>query len=463
MMYDCRKDIFLLCKHLNGNPTRQQSELFKLYQSEQEIDPEERCARYTIRSGHGTGKTYASSILALHRAIQQKGSLVVVTAPSLFQVKRQWFGRLRKTLREGHPLLRSFFTFNSERMDVLGDDQWGIWARSAAETDNFAGFHETCGLTFIFDEASGIEREIFETALFAMTEADSMAVAIGNPIRASGFFYDSHNKSSVQDEWVQFHFDSRKSEIVNEKAIERLAREFGVDSNVFRIRAKGEFPLQDDDAVFSRADLEACVSVSKHDAAHANVHSKQIGIDLARFGPTDESVVTMRQGNAVVRVEQMRQWEPMDVVDRAFELQAREGWSDAETSYVYDAGGMGQGNAAQFKRAHKKFHEFHTTGRSPRRDCKDAMTAAWFQVRELVKSRSLHLPDDSELIDQLADRTFHYDTTTQLFLVESKKDYRKRTGKDSPDRADSFVMAFFDPTNRRFKTGRKDKLRVRTC
>ena len=53
------------------------------------------------------------------------------------------------------------------------------------------------------------------------------------------------------------------------------------------------------------------------------------------------------------------------------------------------------------------------------------------------------LPDDDELRRQLLSRQYFFTKKNRLIL-ETKDDYKRRTGFDSPDRADALVMTFYD-------------------
>ena len=73
----------------------------------------------------------------------------------------------------------------------------------------------------------------------------------------------------------------------------------------------------------------------------------------------------------------------------------------------------------------------------------------WFEFRDQLKD--VQLVDDMELQQQLSTRKYTYDNK-QRRIVESKAEYKKR-GFKSPDKADSCILAFYQPNN--YSSGRR--------
>jgi hypothetical protein len=62
----------------------------------------------------------------------------------------------------------------------------------------------------------------------------------------------------------------------------------------------------------------------------------------------------------------------------------------------------------------------------------------------MFAKRLIHVPYDEELRKQLTTRRWTPDLDGKgRYKVEGKKDYRRRTNADSPDRADALIMAFY--------------------
>ena len=102
----------------------------------------------------------------------------------------------------------------------------------------------------------------------------------------SGFFYDSHNKNRAN--YSTFHIDGRKSSRVSQDFVQTIIRMYGEDSDVFRVRVAGEFPLQEDDIFIPLPLVEGSIMTEAPEREKpALIH---IGCDVARFGD-DKTVI----------------------------------------------------------------------------------------------------------------------------------------------------------------------------
>ena len=443
-----RQDIFKFAELGFGfNPTWQQAEVFKLVQ--------EGNLRVAVKSGQGPGKTACSFIVAMWKTLQFVDALTVVTAPTMRQVKDVWIGEATRRMEKAHPLLRKLIKVHKTKIVIAGRDTWGVKTVTASKSENAQGFHQD-NLNFIVEEASGVEREMIEQIQGTLSNTQSeftphatpgMLFMIGNPNTRECTFFDCFN--SQREKWGCLTLNAEQSPIVNKENLQRLEEEYGRDSDIYRIRVLGEFPLMDPNCVMSSDDLEACADTDVYECALKTslvggkwVGRKQIGIDFARFG-SDESVVYRRVGEAILEKQIFAKKEPSEVVDVAFRMQADAGWSDGDVWYVADAGGMGQGVMSRFHSAGKQILEFHTQGIPSKNDYANRMTEAWFELARKVKDRRVHIPKDNNLIQQLSTRQYHTRKKDGALILESKDEYMKR-GYDSPDRADAAVMAFYD-------------------
>lgn len=432
-----RNDIFKFCRALNFSPTEQQAEVLSAIQSLAY------CGRPThmaVKSGQGPGKTTLASIAGLWRALRNFMGLTIVTAPTMRQCKEVWLAEARKRVMNAHSDVQKFFDVRATEIEILGTEDWGIKLASASKPENMQGFHND-NLSFIVDEASGVSREIIETIMGTLSNKDKMFLMIGNPNTRDSAFFDAFNRDRAK--WWTRTLNAEESPIVDKANIRRLEEIYGRDSDIFRVRVLGEFPLQDPNTVMNSDDADACTRTDKIAMIRAS-NVKQFGIDFARFGD-DASGYYRRSGNAIVGSHIQYKAEPDTIITRAFAEQASFGWTDRECQYVADAGGIGQGLMHIFYKHHKKLHEFHFGGRPADSTYHDAVTEAFFNMARYVKARDCHIPNDPKLISQLCNRQYYMTAKGQI-KVESKDEYRKRVQDGSPDQADMMVMAFYDMT-----------------
>lgn len=439
-----RNDVYVLCSLLNFRPTEQQCKLLN--------DVQARKKRIAVKSGQGTGKSTVAVVIAIWRVLQAEGSRVIVTAPSMRQCQDVFMFELRRLLGQANPILKGLFRVTT-RKAILGkrkkkdDDEddrpdWGIHCVTASDPVNAQGYHGD-NLTFIVDEASGVDRPFIQQIEGTLSQAtgDMLHLQTGNPNSADGAFYDAfHTKREF---WSCHTFDARESPIVSEEHCRYMEKSYGRESDVVRVRVYGQFPSMAPNAIISMDDLERCTQTSKLLCSKLS-RKRQFGIDLARMG-ADESVIYRRSGESIIDCEWFSKCEPDDVVARAFAMQAENGWSDEECFFVPDADGMGQGVMGMFHKAHKQVLEFHNNGTATNSEMYgNRITEAYFNFAAKAKAGRCHIPNDPRLLQQLATRCYGIRRTDGKILLESKDDYKKRTELDSPDRADALVMAFYD-------------------
>lgn len=428
----------------NPRLTPQQVKLLRAAQKETLLPVDQRKKRIAVKSGQGTGKTTCECILALWRAFWSVDALVVITAPTMNQIRDVWIAEMRRLLQKAHPFIQRMVETSNTKITIGGRKTWGVWSKAASRPENFQGFHQKY-LTFIVDEASGVDREIFKTIKGTLTNPNSLLVCAGNPNTRECAFFDMFHKPSERELWHLFTFNSEESPITDKENIRRLAVEFGKNSDTYRVRVLGEFPLADPNCVMSSDDLWACTGIPVLEAAKMRSflhYERAIGVDLARFG-SDESAIYRRSGLAVVEKAIFARTEPLAVIEAACEMQRRAGWRDDQCIYVVDACGIGEGVVGNLYKKRKRVHEFRSQHTSSDRNYADKITEAYFHLAKLARERRLSIPADEHLVRQLSSRLYKTDSKGRLKL-ESKDDYVKRMEGESPDRADALVMAFYD-------------------
>jgi phage terminase large subunit len=433
-----RQDIFKFADAMGVDPTHQQAQYFTAVQKGEK--------RIAVKSGQGTGKTLGSNVATAWRTFRHKDAMSYVTAPTMRQCKDVWlteFGRMLQNAR--YPAMRKLFEVTKTRVILGGRENWNIRLVTATKPEAAQGIHEP-HLTFVLEEASGIERPFVEQIFGTLTNEDSMMMALGNPNTRDCSFFDFFN--SMRDRWCCMTFNSEDSPLTSRAQIQYIIDTYGVDSDVYRVRVKGEFPHMDPNCIISGEWLEKCLSVPIYAAlrvcrpgSYGLKPAKQFGIDYARFG-SDESVIARRSGHALVELKFYSHVEPKDVNAAALRMQHDAHWSDADTWFCPDANGLGEGVVVDFSRAGKNVHEFKSQHKPVSREFSNKITEAWFSFARKVKNGTVYLPNDRILFKQLTSRQYFITAKGQI-EIESKEDYVKR-GNESPDRADACVMAFYD-------------------
>ena len=306
-------------------------------------------------------------------------------------------------------------------------------------------------MLLIADEASGVHDEIFDSATGSMSGGDEIdggsasLVLAGNPLHNQGTFYDIFNTDQAAD-WTLFHVSCTESKRVSQAYIDAQERKYlGRDTNGFRTRVLGEFPLTDENTFI---DFTLAMATLTRDVEPIDVLPLW-GLDVARYG-TDRSALVMRKGN--VLVEAPRVWKDlstMELVGRVQELWEATPPSQRPSHILCDVIGIGAGvvdrliqldlpavgvNVAESPAMKEHFNRLKDQLWSSARDWFLALDSrAWgvdrgnrWQADELI--REITLPQ------------YKYNATGKL-QIESKDELRKRK-KKSPDIADAMVLTF---------------------
>lgn len=451
---DCQRSVFALCYWLGISPTWQQAMLLYLVQ----------CGHLKVacKSGQGPGKTKTGFVITVFWTIRKRGAMTLVNGPKMEQLKNGFLAEGAKVMKKAHPVLRSLVrvTKSCVYLGTKNDEHnWRILPITAADAAKLQGKHNE-NMNLLVDEASGVNDDIFETlegtvsntqSAFTPDAQTGCAVLLGNPNTSAGYFYETFYGLRSRN-WVTLTFNAEESPIVNQVRVREFEQIYGRASNFYRVRVLGEFPLGDANAIVLEEDFAACCQRDeglRQAALSRSPRQKVLSIDFARRGG-DECVCVVRQGGLIVQLKvfpRTPDFEPVHAIRWAMARQKDLGWTDRETTYVIDAVGMGQGLAYPLIEAGKEVFEF-SSGSSATGSRADKFanmaSEAWFQVGRMFQKRLVHVPLDEELRQQLTARRWMPDLDNRgRFRVEGKKDYRKRTGQGSPDRADALVMALY--------------------
>ena len=163
-----------------------------------------------------------------------------------------------------------------------------------------------------------------------------------------------------------------------------------------------------------------------------------LGIDCARFG-SDNSVITVRHGNAVLSQEIIHGMDLMALAKRTRDVAAED---HSETINI-DAIGIGAGVVDALSDMGVEGVNGINVAESAWNSEKFAnrKSEAWWSLRDRFMNDDICIPDDQDLKRELL-CNYHY-TISQKIAIQSKDEVKAALGR-SPDRADSLVLAFME-------------------
>ncbi len=162
-----------------------------------------------------------------------------------------------------------------------------------------------------------------------------------------------------------------------------------------------------------------------------------MGVDVARFG-NDKTVIIIRHGPKVIYIHELRKSDIVNttgaVITAALQYKIKD--------LIIDEIGVGAGVLDNLK-ADKRFNAQGLNGSNRPSNTEKYLNlrAEVFEgLRQRFADGDISLPNDPELISQLASLTYKYNARGQLQL--ESKDQIRSTGRQSPDKADAIALAF---------------------
>lgn len=392
--------------------------------------------KISIRSGHGTGKSTAASWAMLWYFLMHYPNKVVVTAPTSSQLFDALFAELKRWINELPEGLHSILNVKSDRVEHMSaQSEMFISARtSRAETpEALAGVHSE-HVMLVVDEASGVPEQVFEAAAGSMSGHNATTIMLSNPTRSSGTFFESQTR--MADSWWTRRWSCVDSPLVSDEFVQEMRERYGEESNAYRIRVLGEFPLADDDTIIPYHLVENAIH---RDVQIDEEHTSVVwGLDVARFG-TDKTALCKRQGPVVSEIMAWQGLDLMQTVGRVVAEYEALPPSRQPSQILVDSIGVGSGVVDRLRELGLPVRGVNVAEAPSMGDTYlNLRSELWFKTKGWLEDRSCKLPKNEKLIAELSSIRYSF-TSSGKMKAESKDEMRKR-GLTSPDLADALCL-----------------------
>lgn len=463
--------------------------------------------RISIAATHAVGKTWITARIALFFLNMYKNSKVITTAPTGRQVKKLLWGELRAAHKKakrplGGRLLQTELVINDEWYAMGFSPQKEAGEGQEQSGSSFQGFHANY-ILIIFDEATGIPADVWKMAEGLLTSGKIVKfLCIGNPTTRNCEFYkcfsspewykiyltcfDSPNMiengfvdiasleeevnyvKTLSDEDRLIHIQSYKKPVpylLSAQWVVSKALAWGISHPLFISKCLGRFPEEDDNALVSLNDVE--ISQARGLPKPIAGTPRYIGVDVAREG-NDKTVFDEIIGYKNTRKKKLVKKKTMEVVGELVAWLKEEYGNaiDYPTKILIDGTGVGSGVIDRLKELQSEglipkeweiyeVHNASTKMAGPNTDTEAGkkemkvlqeryinIKAQMFDYLADDIKKNLNLITDSEIQAQLPTIRMFLNSKGQM-QVESKDDYKDRTGGDSPDEADALALANF--------------------
>ncbi|CAB4120814.1 hypothetical protein UFOVP5_51 [uncultured Caudovirales phage] len=405
--------------------------------------------RIARASGHGIGKSALIAMLNKWALDTMPDTRIVITANTENQLLTKTSPELAKWARLA--VTKDWFKINATSITSTAKERDKSWrcdlvTWSANNTEAFAGLHnQGKRIMLIFDEASGIDKAVWEVALGALTDEGTEIIwlAFGNPTQNTGSFRECFGKA--RNLWSTQQIDSRTVEGTNKAYLQELVDTYGIGSDVVKVRVLGQFPSASS-MQFIGNDL-ADAARDRGELQPLKTEPVIFGVDCARFGD-DESVLAIRQGRDAV-TRPWKTWGKTDAMTLAGDiaLQAQRWHPDA---IFVDAGNIGAAVVDRLRQLMEpsKVFEVWFGGKGRDANWNGAKTRVankraemWCNMRDWLGGGSI--PREQRLYDDLIGPEYGFDAEQAIIL--ERKEHMKKRGLPSPDWGDALACTFAEP------------------
>lgn len=399
--------------------------------------------RIAVASGHGIGKSATISMVINWAMSTCDDTRVVVTANTENQLRTKTWPEVAKWTRLS--LSRDWWQIPA--MSIYSnepghDKSWRADATPWSEnnTEAFAGLHNKGKrIVLIFDEASKIADKVWEVAEGALTDENTEIIwlAFGNPTLNTGRFRECFGR--YRHQWLTYQIDSRTVDGTNKAYLNELVETHGEDSDLVRVRVRGQFPRQSVSQFISSEDVE---NAQAREVELDRGAPLIMGVDIARFGD-DRCVIRYRRGRDAKSIPAVK-WAGKDVHFSSNKI-AEEIKLHKPDAIFIDGGGVGGGVIDNLKAWGFRVIEINfgsEAGDSKKYHNKRA--EMWGLARDWMPTGALEV--DSDLKQDLIGPEYFFDKDGRIQL-EKKEDMKKR-GLASPDDGDALCLTFARPVAR---------------
>lgn len=395
-------------------------------------------------SGHGIGKSAMAAWICDFIPSTRPFSKGIVTANTAPQLETKTWAEVAKWTKRcitGHWFKVTTGRGAMKKVHKDFPESWRIDAMTWSEEspESFAGQHAANSTPwYLFDEASGIPKNIYETSQGGLTDGEPMMFLFGNGTRNSGYFFDTHHSDRAK--WKTFNVDSRTSSITNKALLDQWIEKYGLDSDYVRVKILGQFPNQST-AQFVPSDTVR--EARKREPKFNHTDPLILGVDVGRFG-SDPTVFTFRRGRDAksIPVEEHMKMDTMWTAGRIVELNNEYG----PDAIFIDGNGLGGGVVDRCRQLNVDVIEVNSSFKPTNRDYRSKGDEIWGDTRDWIAEGGA-IPDNEQLETELTTREYFFDKQNRISL-ESKDDLKSR-GLSSPNYADSLALTFSWPVGPR--------------
>lgn len=457
-----REPLAYVLECLGEVPTHQQAQVLKAFESHNFV---------AVKSGHGIGKSKLMSWL-VNWWLDTRGKRAPITGAGSDQLTTVvWPEVIQANGKKPEWLARQYESTQSELRQKANKEFGRAILRTVRmdADDALQGYHDCM---FFIDEGSGVRDGIFEVASGALGDPGAYGFMTGNPTKLSGYFFNIFHRPSF---WYTMSFSSEDTLAEKEYSytyvdafgdvreirthgrqtgqwVENMRKEYGSNSNAYRVRVLGQFATIGRDLVIEPRWVENMrCSPADAERMRKKKAKRRMGLDPAWVGEDDTGLV-IREGSDILYATS---WHGMDTVDTYNRAKMLFNEYDCDVLHI-DTVGIGAGVYDNFLHTPYKGRmgypvvRVHASEAAPYDkdgQCARLRDWLWWKSRKFFRTKSVsYLGQDKDpgyltLKNELQEPTYRIKADGAI-EIERKEEMKKR-GLRSPNIADALNLTFF--------------------
>jgi hypothetical protein len=429
-----------------------------------------------VRASHGTSKTFTAAEIAVWFLNCFDNSKVITTAPTFSQIKMLLWSEINATYSKSRIELEGECLTTEIKTDDADHYAIGFSTDKPARAE---GWHAPA-ILFIFDEAKGIPQWLWDSVRGLMTGGLCrwLVISTTDGIQVGEQYHKIFN--DPKSEWNKIHIKAKDSpyvtgekfrsidipdlsrpdifklkfidpndviiQIATSRYIGDCKKEWGEGSVLYATKVEGEIVDAGADSIIKLSQVNQMFVNWDNPAFNAD-GAEEGGIDVARGG-ADDTVFKYRKGMKLIDSKSIS---TANLPEKAKLVYISE---EAKRFFAYkktirikvDDTGVGGGVTDILQNDGYTIVPVNFGGEANDPDkYPNVASEMWFEIGKII--HEIACPQNDRLMTELVNRKSRGLDKKGRRIVESKDDYRAR-GFRSPDDADAFLLAFYEPQSK---------------
>lgn len=385
-------------------------------------------ARYKLaRGGRGSGKSWGVASLLVQRATQRKTKILCAREVQL-SLEESVYALIVETIAR---LKYSGWTIKKESIEHANGSKFIFRGLKDLRAANAVKSMEGIDICWL-EEAQSISHDSITTLIPTIRKPESEIWATWNPETED----DPINALMIKPDAVNLLVNWNDNPWFGDVLMAEKDNDYKTDPDEAEHTWGGQPRKQGDNCIMSRVLIRDAM---QRDIANPE-GAEEFGVDVARYGD-DSTQIYHRRGLKIINHKELRKADTVEVANAIIRMSDNCCGAKIKIDEGYNPGVIDI-----VRRVRSSVVPVSFGSDAGDKDLyPNSASEMWFEC----PIKDIDIPDDPELMAELADRRYSYDTKGRR-QVEKKDDYKKRHSGKSPDKADALLLCFYTAKNIQF-------------